>query len=377
MDAGAAREGDRGHREPKPHSSHRLGERKPENGRFVFPYLKPATYEFFLLIDGYEGQVLEFTVDPNLPDVERTIRLRPAEISARVRVVDEQGRARTDEDVMLMWPHGDDDGGGFSSVSVAHAKADEDGLYVFRGLPPGRYRFECIGRDTETVTVPHRETLVLEVPTPHNDPTSLPFSLMGNVNLVDATHGNAPILKEYAVGFVVAPSGQVTQHEFQLGVNAVYAIKRGYTAGSATVPVTPEMVAEYGRSQKGVEPVQIALGEGGAISGQILEENGTPAPGVKLGVVPWELWERFGAAWQEDHSLCLQCKDFGKALAQHEVSADDGSFTLRFLPPGRYAVVIGGAGDAPFVTSKPVDVVAGHETGPVVLTRVPRRVAAD
>ncbi len=127
------------------------------------------------------------------------------------------------------------------------------------------------------------------------------------------------------------------------GTYWLIAVKEGYTADVQYASVSEE------------SNITFTLGERGAIHGSL------PQPSErKLSVLPLDLWELFGepsGIGQIDRSR----RGIGTALAQGAQPDENGSFALPYLPEGWYVVMSDSAASAP------VEVRAGHETGPIHL----------
>jgi RNA polymerase sigma factor (sigma-70 family) len=131
---------------------------------------------------------------------------------------------------------------------------------------------------------------------------------------------------------------------FSPGTYWLFAVREGYPADIQLVHISEQSNA-----------IMFTLGEGGTIYGTVLQ-----ASKKKLAVLPLEIWELIGkpsGIGQIDRSR----RGIGTALAQGAQADEDGSFALPYLPEGWYVVMSDSA------VSAPVEVRAGHETGPIHL----------
>lgn len=103
------------------------------------------------------------------------------------------------------------------------------------------------------------------------------------------------------------------------------------------------------------------------------DASGNAASGAGLRVFAVDVWNH---AHEQDSSWTNGFDTFGvsglaRALAENAQTDDDGAFRLRYLAPGYY--VVGAQVDDAWAVSAPVEVLARHETGPVVLKTLEER----
>jgi hypothetical protein len=99
----------------------------------------------------------------------------------------------------------------------------------------------------------------------------------------------------------------------------------------------------------------------------VTDASGNAASGAGLRVLPLAIWQQLeanGFSWTNGVDT-LGAWGLTRALAQNAKTDPDGVFWLRYLAPGYY--VVGAQVDDAWGISEPVEVLAGHETGPVVL----------
>lgn len=329
--------------------------RKMEDGRFVLRMLTPGDYEVLLYVKGYEAKRLQFSIDAAIQPLSFVVALKTATHSARVRAVDEFGAPVTSGHVSVKE---EPDGrlGFFTSTRLYSVEADADGAYLLTGLWSDDFRvsFRGSGLSPKSVvaSIPHSGDILIQVTRLAKSP--LTFNLHpSEVSVFDATNPDRKLSVGESFHRIVTASGEIKRwRECAPGENEIYVIKSGYAAGKTTLTI--------GTDGKPVtdERVRIEIKPGGTLYGVVTDENGNTLSNRQILVFP----ESVDQYWLKS---LMHNGDFGRALAQNVQSGDDGSFSLDYLPEGRYYVGIESLEN--WEPAGPFEVVAGMETGSVSL----------
>ncbi len=160
--------------------------------------------------------------------------------------------------------------------------------------------------------------------------------------------------------FLLAADG-VLSGQLKAGDNRVYVFKSGYPAAVAHVEISQKLLEGKIERRSNVydQDVEMLFGKSGALHGIARGVDGQPPFKDRLRVYPADLWGAAKASWGN-----YRWRTFGFALAQGASTDEEGRFRVRFLAPGKYVVALSSTS-----FSDVVEVVAGHETGPVELER--------
>jgi RNA polymerase sigma-70 factor (ECF subfamily) len=332
-----------------------------DGDRYVIPYLEPGRYHLVFAVKGYETVSETFTIDGGLMDREIPVRLVRSENLLMVKVVDAAGEPKAGAhcNLMLVVRKYDEDGlsTGSSSSSIAHTQTNEDGLATFDRLAAGSYSVYCQGA-SEEVDLPHAEPVVLSLEPAEIEPGIL-YLDHTKARAFDALRNDFPLELEEDMIRVLTPAGVLERRRLEIGENLVFAFKSGYPPAVTPITLTEEYVerktARHGNLYD--EPFELVFGAAGAVYGVVESASGERRASKELQVFPAHLWDgpRKGP---ERH----RWRSFGRCFAGGARSAEDGTFQVRFLPPGTYVIATSGGS-----ASEPFTIVAGREVGPIVV----------
>jgi protocatechuate 3,4-dioxygenase beta subunit len=349
---------------------------KRQGDYFVLNCLVPEKYQALVMVPGFEGQLIGIEIEPLLTDVVCTLRLQAARTGARILVQDEAGKPVEKVRLSAMYqavsaPEDGEDARAFHFFANA-VETGADGLAEFKGLPAGRYDFrDDSGEALTDVDVPCPALLHMRKVSERSMRSTGVSLQYYPFNLRDGDHGGARLDLMDTAKFAITPSGRPMEDGAEVGTNTVYLVKRGYTAGVCQVSIGQDQL-DWAQPRRGFTPVDVVLGEGGSVAGQVECPEGTPAAARDLVAIPIELWEAAQVAWSDDSHPDRQVwPRFGRILAQHAATEEDGSFSVRFLPPGQYVLATDTEKPGILLVSEPVTVVAGKETAGVVLRERP------
>ena len=329
--------------------------------RYVIPCLKPGHYHLVFAVRGFETVSEMFTIGEDLQDLELEVRLVKSENRLTVNVIDPDGAPKPDARcyLMLIVQEKGKDGltTGSSSSRIAEAKTDEDGTAVFEELATGSYSIHC-ANVSKKIEVPHEETVVLSLEPVKVEPDIL-YLAHDKTRALDSVRDDLPLELESDSIRVLSPSGRLGTRRLELGENLVFAFKSGYPPAMTTVTVTEKYLEQKKAVKSNVynEPIEMVFGEAGAVHGIVETTSGKPRARQELEVYPAELWDR-----RAEGSDRYRWTTFGRCFAGGARTAEDGTFRIRFLPPGHY-VITTRRGKA----SETFEIAAGHDVGPVTL----------
>lgn len=331
----------------------------------MIPYLRQGPYALKFMVKGYESVAMDFEIGGDLRDREFSIVLAEAALGLTVQVLGSEGYPRPGANVSAMRKliKRDLEGRrtGMSTTLVARETTDENGECEFRGLARGTYEIHAGGQEAE-VTLPREGPLVVRTQPPSVDVTSLHLT-KGTIKAFDATREDRPMMvaeDRDSATFVLDAEGALSERRLSVGENRVYLFKSGYPAAETTVRVPQELFDEKAAVGSNVydRDVEMVIGGSGSIYGTVHDADEAPCADKRLRVYPADLWEAARVSWGDHH-----WRSFGTAFAQGARTDGEGRFHLRFLAPGRYVVALSAT-----VASDPIEVLAGHESGPVAIT---------
>ena len=187
-------------------------------------------------------------------------------------------------------------GGRRLRLAGGRGTTDDRGQYRIFGLPPGDYLVQV-----------QPSGFIAGAPT---GATDAPVTTSAEVSWIEQTTGSAR-------GGFAALTG-VSATEPARGATMNYA--RVYFPGTADVGEARVVALGLGEVREGVD-VDMVLTPTAAVSGIVLAPNGAPVPGAEV------------ALREADDALDAMAIVAPRAPVR---SADDGTFTIRAVPPGRY-----------------------------------------
>lgn len=336
---------------------------KRQGDLFVIPYLKPGDYQLTFAIKGYETVSHAFTISADLADVDCVVALVESNNTLTVQVLDAEGELKSGASCNLMLVikkyNSKGQSTGMSSSSIARQKTDEEGLAVFEGLASGFYNVYC-GNANQEVTLPHEETVVLKLKPRKVEPGVLYLDI-DKEKAFDALRNHLPLDLDADNVRVICPSGRLSRRAVEAGDNMVFAFKAGYPPASTVVTVSEARFKEITARRSNVfnEPVEFVFGEAGSLHGVVDAAKSKRSSPLDLLVFPEAIWRRM-----HKEATSSSWHTFGRLFAGGAKTAGDGTFRIRFLPPGRYVVTSRYSN-----ASDTVEVAAGRETGPVTIKR--------
>lgn len=338
---------------------------KKEVDSYVIPYLPSGHYTYTVRMkEGASGQ-LEFDIAEASGEYRLALQLAKSPNDLRVWVRDSNHRPVSSADVSLMRIQRRPNGS--SGTYFTSRKTNSQGLCLIEGMLPGEYEVQCQNTTSE-LHFPKQKQLNLILDTRLESAPSLTIR-EGCIVPLDCTRDNTRLSARHCALYAVTPSGNVG-NTLEVGTNILYFFKPGYTLGVTELQVTRQQwdaIARPGAVNEWREPIEILLGEDGGLYGSVTDALGTPVNGSLIRLLPlsvWRLVEERGEPWTYVTSE-YNASGLARALAQNARTDADGAFRLRYLAPGYY--VVGAQVDDAWAVSEPVEVLAGHETGPVVL----------
>ena len=332
---------------------------RQQDDSYLINYLRPAHYEVFAFTKQADYAYFSFDIVEKSSEYRFDVNMKRATAPLEVQVVNEH-RVPVPNATVTIRPV-------YTAATYRNGETDGRGVCLFEAMPPGEYMVSS-GAASVTAIVPEQKRVELV----HSTTKEPRTRYIGTecIRALDGTRDGIELSTEHSSVFVVAPTGKVTDRISGIGTNTLYFVKSGYTVGVAELTTTAEQWNALTQSPYNPfrDPIEIVLGEEGTIYGEVTDETGNPIATAGLRVLPLEVWQyatdrdmaRIGA-----HGTSHGVSGLARLLAQNAQTNADGAFRLRYLAPGYY--VVGAPVDGTLLVSEPVEVRAGHETGPVVL----------
>ncbi len=348
--------------------TNQYSELSSEDGVYQLHYIEAGEYHIDARVEGLDALELDrVKVAVGQSAGLHYVRLEPEQTDLTIRLEDAEGAPQANYYFNLYRILAWDDGMGSRGENtdhIANVRTDAKGQYAFAGLAPGLYRADR-GSSSGEVEVPHTGIFVVrEEGGPKPDKPSSPSLFLGAApyRIEDGqkvpVHGDGA--KTYVVPLSSAEGSDLQSHLLdgtvvtEPGPYLLIVVNQGYTAGIKPVEVAESDFETYKQKQLLLE---VEIEDGGSVEGALLDAEGMPVANHEIGVLPVALWEL--ALVSNIH--VTHWMNLATSLAQGAQTDETGAFTLHHLPTGTY--VVGVSGEA---VSQPIDVVAGHVTGPVV-----------
>ena len=262
-----------------------------EHGRFTIGGLAPGRHRLFAFAHALAAaEPTEVTVDAGTTTPEIVLRLGAAARVSGIVVDGEQPVAGARVSVDAVTPIG----GGASAAPRVDAVTQPDGTFTLEAVPRGSVRLSVGGYDVASPTA-------LVVDRPELDGVRVVVRTLGSI-AGHVTRQGKPVAKVYIdVGLVFSDEpGTVSDDDgayivrgLRPGKYIVNAEQHAAGIGGLSPPIT----LAAGEQRTGVD---IELSYAGAISGTVVEEDGTPASGV---------WVNFTALHKPDQGEALTGAD--------------------------------------------------------------------
>ena len=305
-------------RDDRPSESSPIGTDTDDQGRFKLASLPPGDYRVSVRADGLAGALdRSFTLAATdaLDDVE--LLVAPT-LTIQGQVLSVTGTAVPHARIVLSSVDR-----ALRSTAPAPVIADAEGRYAIEGIMPGRYRFAVTAQGHAS----HSERMALEASVQRDVVLQQPAVITGLVLRGDGR----PAARASVVG-IVGPPNQCRDVAAQALTDAEGRFSlAGLGAGELTLKATHEeqaaMVGPELLQSRAQKQVTIRLGAGAVVTGVARWEDGSPVAAEGIMVV----------------------MEFAERSRMHFArTGQDGSFTIRGLPPGEVSLQVvprGGAND--------------------------------
>ncbi|MCL4691550.1 MAG: hypothetical protein KJ060_03460, partial [Candidatus Hydrogenedentes bacterium] len=339
------------------------------DGVYQLHYIEAGDYHLDARVEGLDALELDrVKVAVGQSAGPHYVRLEPEQTDLTIRLEDADGSPQANYYFNLYRILAWDDGMGShgeNTDQIANVRTNAKGQYAFAGLATGLYRADR-GSSSGQVEVPHAGLFVVrEEGGPKPDKPSshslflgtAPYRIEGGQKV--PVHGDGA--KTYVVPLSSAENSDLQSHLMsgtvvsEPGPYLLIFVNPGYTAGIKQVEVAESDFETYKQKQLLME---VEIEESGIVEGALVDADGMPVANHEIGVLPVALWEL--ARISNIH--VTHWMNLATSLAQGAQTDETGAFTINHLPTGTY--VVGVSGDA---VSQPIEVVAGHVTGPVVI----------
>jgi RNA polymerase sigma-70 factor (ECF subfamily) len=341
-------------------------EMSSSDGNYQVKYLETGVYSIDARANDLEPVILEhIRVTAGRSAGPFYAKLGPAHADLTVRIEDPGGEPHSRYYFSVARIVREDENRGIYGRNLeefANLRTDAKGEYTLKGLVPGLYRVNIMGG--VEAEVPHAGTLVLR-PAGRLRATPTSAVQVGAAPYREVDGERVPVHNGRAKTLAIPLSSTVTGDQWldvTYGANishpgeyALVYVKRGDTAAFDQFEVSNSDFEKYKQKKLIIE---VEIEEAGSIEGAVVDLEGMPVTDHVVGVLPIELWEASLTSTVHES----RWMDLATSVAQGAKTDETGAFTIEHLPSGTY--VLGVSREA---ISEPVEVVAGHVTGPVVV----------